>query len=353
MFSYLQALTQYNFGILEKEWSSDDRIVKEPNVNFYTDSKNVDFTVEGKEISEVVSHYDDMVSFDIKVTGKVDLLDGERKRLEMRHMFAKSTAEEGLYYLGSGDTYHTAIRVYPDRVEFGSIKDGVEVDSHTFKISRRNRVASLEMVYQLITKYYGINILKEEMLLIEDTLHNIVEVIVNPSNFKFIVDRDKYDAQINDEGDSLILDKRYELRSNFLEVESIKPNCILIKVRDKYRPDNLTYVSVYNFSDDLIERALKLVMGEIVSSDVYNALYNHNKDVEVSSDSIYYKLKNLLYNHKVEKEGVESYIDVISRFEDTLSTYNIIKYKDVYKPANAVFRILIKPMNEKELEEIK
>ena len=234
----------------------------------------MDFTVEGKEITEVISHYDDMVSFEVKVTGKLDLLDGERKRLEMRHMFAKSTAEEGLYYLGSGDSYHTTIRVYPDRVEFGPIKDGIELDAHTFKISRRNRVASSEMVYQLITKYYGINVLKEEMLLIENTLHNIVEVIVNPSNFKFVVDRDKYDAQIPDEGDSLVLDKRYELRSNVLEVESIDPKGILIKVRDKYRPDNITYVSIYNFSDDLIERALNLVMGEIVSSDVYNALYN-------------------------------------------------------------------------------
>ena len=354
MFNYLQALTQYKFSSLEMEWSSDDRIVKEPHVNFYSDSKYVDFIVEGKNITELISFYDDNLTFEIKVTGDLDYLGkNDREKLELNHIFTKSNLEDGLYFLGSGGSYHTAIRVYPDRVEFGPVKNGIELDSHTFKIGRRNRVVALEMVYQLIAKHYGLNELKEETLLIEPMLHDIVEVIVNPSNFKFVVDRDKYDGKISDEGKSLVLDKRYELRSNVLEVESIEPNGSVIKVRDKYRPDNLTYVSLYNFSDDLIERALELVMGEIVSSDVYNALYNHNKDVEVSSDSIYYKLKNLLYNHKVEKEGVESYIDVISRFEDTLSTYNIIKYKDVYKPANVVFRILIKPMNKKELEEIK
>lgn len=352
MFSYLQALTQYKFSTLEKEWASDDRVIKEPNVNFYSGAKCVDFTVEGKEITEIVSYYDDMISFEIKVTGKLDLLDDERKRLEMRHMFAKSNSEEGLYFLGSGDTYHTTIRVYPDRVEFGPIEDGKELDTHTFKISRRNRIASLEMVYQLITKYYGINVLKEDMLLIENILHELVEIIVNPSNFKFIVDRDKYDAQIPDEEKSLAIGKRYELRSNVLEVESDSSNGIVIKVREKYRPDNYTYVSLYNFSDVLIERALKIVMGEIVSSDVYNTLYNHDKDVEVSSDSVYYKLKNLLSNHKVEKEDEESYIHVQYRFEDTLSTYNILKDKGVYKPANSVFRIIVKAIDGKVWEEL-
>ena len=353
MFSYLQALTQYNFSTLEKEWASDDRIVKEPHVNFYTDSKYVDFKVEGKNITEIVSHYDDRINFEVKVTGNIDVKGIERKRIELSHIFANASTEDGVYFLGSGGAYHTVIRVYPDRVEFGPIEDGIELDSHTFKISRRNRVATLEMVYQLITKYYGLNELKEETLLIENTLHEIVEVITNPSNFKFIVDRDKYDAQIPDEGDSLVLDKRYELRSNVLEVESIEPNGLVIKVRDKYRPDNITYVSLYNFADDLIERALKLVMGEIVSSDVYNVLYNGNKDVEVSDNSIYYKLKNLLYKHKVEKEGEESYIDVLYRFEDTLSTYNIVKHKGVYKPCNSVVRYLIDPLSGEDSEEIK
>lgn len=354
MFNYLQALTHYKFSSLEKEWASDDRIVKEPHVNFYTDSKYVDFTVEGKDITEVVSYFDDYMTFEVKVTGKLDYL-GEiaRKKLELSHIFTKSNLDEGLYFLGSGGSYHTAIRVYPDRVEFGPVKDGVEVDSYTFKIGRRNRVAALEMVYQLIAKYYGLNELKEETLLIENTLHEIVEVITNPSNFKFIVDRDKYDAQIPDEEDSLVLDKRYELRSNVLEVESIEPNGLVIKVRDKYRPDNITYVTVYNFSDVLIERALKLVMGEIVSSDIYNALYNGNKDVEVSNESIYYKLKNLLSNHKVEKEDDESYIHVLYKFEDTLSTYDILKDKGVYKPANPAFRLLVEPMTKEELEKIK
>lgn len=353
MFSYLQALTQYKFSTLEKEWASGDRIVKEPHVNFYTDSKYVDFTVEGKNITEIVSHYDDRINFEVKVTGNIDVKGIERKRIELSHIFANSSTEDGVYFLGSGGAYHTVIRVYPDRVEFGPIEDGIELDSHTFKISRRNRVTSLEMVYQLITKYYGLNELKEETLLIENTLHNIVEVIVNPSNFKFIVDRDKYDAQIPDEGKSLVLDKRYELRSNVLEVESDGSNGISIKVREKYRPNNYTYVTLRNFSDDLIERALKIVMGEIVSSDVYNALYNHDKDVEVSSNSVYYKLKNLLSNHKVEKEDKESYIDVLYRFEDTLSTYNIVKHKGAYKPCNSVVRYLIDPLSGKDLEEIK